>query len=307
MCCLYWSPHKCRRAMRKRTLRQRHLMQSQGQSGWLARTGRVACGSVSVRVLVEPNVPPPGELGHEVLGQNPPGPVSGAAPTAKNAISAGIKSHNECIVGCKCDAQNAISKFEHYLFPNPKNIWVISVFVQLTSNRIPQLPIRHIKKSLEMCVSTQRCMVNAVLLFVRSPEGSMSKTDGSQLISASRLPAASQQRSRSTASSLRAKQCKKIAELRESLVQAGLYSLDEQAAALNLSRSTAWAVLRGTYKASGLSAKLIKRMLASPQLPPEARTRIGEYVEEKLAGSFGHSEKHTRLFKMRIAQQDQRS
>jgi predicted ATPase len=112
---------------------------------------------------------------------------------------------------------------------------------------------------------------------------------------------ASQQTPRSIASSLKMKQGKKIAVLREALVQAGLYSLDEQAAALNLSRSTAWTVLRGSHKASGLSAKIVKRMLASPQLPAEARIKLREYVDEKLAGSFGHRKQCTRRFKMRIA------
>jgi hypothetical protein len=104
--------------------------------------------------------------------------------------------------------------------------------------------------------------------------------------------------------SLKAKQSAKIAELRQALLKAGVQSLDEQAVALNLSRSTAWTVLKGDYKASGLSAKIVKRMLASPNIPPGARTKIREYVEEKLAGSFGHSEIHTRRFKMRIVERE---
>ena len=124
-------------------------------------------------------------------------------------------------------------------------------------------------------------------------------TSGSRTIRATQAFAAPQ-KARLIASSLKTKQSEKIAELREALVKAGMHSLDEQAAALNLSRSTAWIVLRGNYKSSGLSATIVKRMLTSPQLPLEARRKLREYVEEKLAGSFGHSEQCRDRFKTRL-------
>jgi hypothetical protein len=127
----------------------------------------------------------------------------------------------------------------------------------------------------------------------------MSVVNGSKAVRARRVVAEPLQ-TRSIASSVKMKQCEKIAELREALVKAGSHSLDAQAAALNLSRSTAWTVLRGKYKASGLSGKIVRRMLASPQLPAEARLRLREYVEEKLAGSFGHPEPSRRRFKTSI-------
>jgi hypothetical protein len=130
----------------------------------------------------------------------------------------------------------------------------------------------------------------------------MSEISGTKTIRTTLLLAAPLQTATSIASSLRMKQCEKIAELREALVEAGMHTLNEQAAALNLSRSTAWIVLRGNYKTSGLSGKIVKRMLASPQLPLEARKRLREYVEEKLAGSFGHSEQHRRHFKIRMGE-----
>ena len=129
----------------------------------------------------------------------------------------------------------------------------------------------------------------------------MSVANGLKKVRVAPLAAEPLRAARSIASSLKIKQCEKIAELRGALVQAGLDTLDKQAAALNLSRSTAWIVLRGNYKASGLSGKIVKRMLASPQLPPGVRTRLREYVDEKLAGSFGHRKQCTRRFKMRIA------
>jgi hypothetical protein len=60
----------------------------------------------------------------------------------------------------------------------------------------------------------------------------------------------------------------------------------KQAAVLKLSRSTAWKILKGDHKQSGLSAGTIHRMLAWPDLPPAARKIIDEYVQEKLQGAY---------------------
>jgi hypothetical protein len=57
-----------------------------------------------------------------------------------------------------------------------------------------------------------------------------------------------------------------IGELRPALVDAGHLTLGQQTESLGLGRSTAWAVLQGNHKHSGLSAATINRMLAS-QLP----------------------------------------
>jgi hypothetical protein len=102
------------------------------------------------------------------------------------------------------------------------------------------------------------------------------------------------------ASAMKAGQGAKIAELRLALVQAGIHSIDQQAQALGLRRSTAWAVLRANHKASGLSAKIVKRMLASHQLPPAARETLRDYVEKKLAGSFGHNSSSVKNFRKQI-------
>ena len=81
----------------------------------------------------------------------------------------------------------------------------------------------------------------------------------------------------------------KIRELGGALITAGFRTLDEQARALGLSRSTAWAVLKANHKASGLAAATISRMLSSPELPTHVRATILTYVEEKLAGLYGHN------------------
>ena len=84
-------------------------------------------------------------------------------------------------------------------------------------------------------------------------------------------------------------------------MKAGHLTLDQQAESLGLARSTAWAILRGNHKHSGLSAATIKRMLTSQQLPPPARKLLLEYVEEKLAGAYGHNQKQLRRFRRSIS------
>jgi hypothetical protein len=74
-----------------------------------------------------------------------------------------------------------------------------------------------------------------------------------------------------------------------------------QAKALGLCRSTTWTLVKGCHKASGLSARLIKRMLASPELPPPVRERIHEYVRERLEGVYGHNKMQLRKFAWRLS------
>ena len=99
---------------------------------------------------------------------------------------------------------------------------------------------------------------------------------------------------------MKAKQCVKIRELRQALLEAGYLTLRRQAESLGLGRSTAWETLQGNHKHSGLSAATIKRMLASKQLPPPARKILSEYVEQKLAGAYGHNKTQLRKFRERL-------
>ena len=92
------------------------------------------------------------------------------------------------------------------------------------------------------------------------------------------------------------RQSTSIREIANALRASGFYTLDEQAQALGITRSTAWTILKSPHKSSGLSAKLIGRMLTRPQLPPLARVKILEYVEEKTVGNFGHSARLRRKF-----------
>ena len=86
---------------------------------------------------------------------------------------------------------------------------------------------------------------------------------------------------------MRRRQTAKIEELRNMLAASGLGKLDAQAKALGLPRSTTWHLLRGNHKGSGLSAPVIKRILAAPRLPAPVRAKVLEYVAEKAGGLYG--------------------
>jgi hypothetical protein len=98
------------------------------------------------------------------------------------------------------------------------------------------------------------------------------------------------------------RQLTKVAELEQTLVDAGFVTLDDQAAALGMSRDKTWTILRSKRKAAGLSAATIKRMLRSSRLPSPARRVIQEYVEEKCAGDYGHSMSSIRTFRALIGE-----
>jgi hypothetical protein len=100
---------------------------------------------------------------------------------------------------------------------------------------------------------------------------------------------------------MRKRQSRKIKELRGALATAGFFTLDEQAKAVGLSRSTTWSILKGDHKSSGLSATIINRMLATAQLPSLVRAKIVEYVAEKAAGLYGHSKTQRRRFSARLS------
>src|SRR6516165_9634393 len=100
---------------------------------------------------------------------------------------------------------------------------------------------------------------------------------------------------------MRERQRAKIREFGDALAAMGLRTLDKQADALALSRSTAWNLLKGKHKGSGLSPTIINRMLASPRLPPRVRAKILEYVAEKAAGAYGDSKARLDRFTARLS------
>ena len=98
----------------------------------------------------------------------------------------------------------------------------------------------------------------------------------------------------------RERQIAKIGEIKAALAAAGVITLDKQAEALGLSRSTAWHLLNGKHKGSGISATVINRMLAASRLPSAVRVTILEYIAEKVAGRYGDTKLRLSKFTARI-------
>jgi hypothetical protein len=98
------------------------------------------------------------------------------------------------------------------------------------------------------------------------------------------------------------RQAAKLAEIRQALVAAGCNTAAKQAAALGVSRPTAWVVLNRDKRA-GPSSVIIRRMLSSPNVPPTARRKIEEYVDEKVAGLYGHAPSSRRWFRDHVRDQ----
>ena len=84
-------------------------------------------------------------------------------------------------------------------------------------------------------------------------------------------------------------------------MKCGFVALDEQADVLGLSRSTAWTIIRGIHKSSGLSATTINRMLASDRLPLRVRLKVLEYIAEKMSGTYGDQKHRLKAFASRIS------
>jgi hypothetical protein len=101
-------------------------------------------------------------------------------------------------------------------------------------------------------------------------------------------------------SDLKSKQADKITAIRESLIFSGHDTFRKQVLVLGLSRSTAWHLLNGHYKGSGLSAGIVKRILASSTLPGPTREVIQQYIQQKLSGNYGHSRARLMAFRKRM-------
>src|SRR5262249_30987419 len=99
---------------------------------------------------------------------------------------------------------------------------------------------------------------------------------------------------------MRERQRAKIREFGDALAAIGLQTLDKQADALALSRSTTWNLLKGNHQGSGRSPRITNRMLALPRLPPRVRAKILEYVAEKVAGRYGDTKLRLSKFTARI-------
>lgn len=98
----------------------------------------------------------------------------------------------------------------------------------------------------------------------------------------------------------RGAQRRQIAEIVVALRGAGYKSLDQQARALGVKRSTAWAILQAKQKSSGLSAHVLRDILKSDYLPPSVEEVLKKYIRAKAAGEYGHSPKNAAKFKTQM-------
>ena len=99
---------------------------------------------------------------------------------------------------------------------------------------------------------------------------------------------------------MKARQSSKIREIGKALISTGFVSLDAQAKVLGLPRSTAWTIRAAEHNGTGISARIICRMLSSAQLPALARVKIMEYAEEKTAGVYGGTKTQRRRFASKL-------
>lgn len=95
--------------------------------------------------------------------------------------------------------------------------------------------------------------------------------------------------SRTAIAQAKARQARKVGELKAALTDAGHVVLDEQARALGRSRSTAYSVLKGAAKTSGISATIIvsnalRAGFASTGQAQDTRIRMDGHTGTAAAG-----------------------
>jgi hypothetical protein len=73
----------------------------------------------------------------------------------------------------------------------------------------------------------------------------------------------------------------KIQDITEALISSGYKSLDGQAKALGLRRSTAWTIIRNRHKLGRLSTKTIERIITNPKTPPLVLAAIQRYAVDR--------------------------
>jgi hypothetical protein len=73
----------------------------------------------------------------------------------------------------------------------------------------------------------------------------------------------------------------RLQQIGDALIAAGYTSLDEQAKALGVTRSTAWNIVNGKNKRDRLADKTTNRILANPHTPPSVRAIIKQYLAER--------------------------
>ena len=72
-----------------------------------------------------------------------------------------------------------------------------------------------------------------------------------------------------------------LQQIAAALVQAGHKSLDDQARALGIHRSTVWTIVKTKHKLGRLNAKTTNRILENPDTPPSVRALVAKYLAER--------------------------
>ena len=83
----------------------------------------------------------------------------------------------------------------------------------------------------------------------------------------------------STSSRLR--QTTTVEQIADALIADGYTSLDQQAKALGIHRSTAWTIIKTKHKLGRLNVKTTQKILANPETPPAVRTVVEKYLIER--------------------------
>ncbi len=69
-----------------------------------------------------------------------------------------------------------------------------------------------------------------------------------------------------------------LQQIGAALIACGYTSLDAQAQALGISRSTAWTIVKSKHKVGRISVRVMIQMLSNPELPPRVREAVERYA-----------------------------
>ena len=83
----------------------------------------------------------------------------------------------------------------------------------------------------------------------------------------------------------------KIQNIADALIAEGYLSLDAQAKALGVCRSTAWTIVKTKHKLDRLSFKTTNSMLTNQELPPSVRSVVQKYMAERSDASAVRAER----------------
>jgi hypothetical protein len=81
----------------------------------------------------------------------------------------------------------------------------------------------------------------------------------------------------------------RLQHISKALIACGYTSLDQQAKALGIHRSTAWTIIKTKHKLGRLSAKTTSRILANPETPSRVRAVIQQYLAERSITAGGNN------------------